>query len=595
MECKVCLDLFEPINYDEIKYFKWFNMCKNCFLECINIDSNKVFNENFKYGYQEIIECFGFNKFIEFSESLYDEKYKNKLDLINKVKNENQIKLHEEDYYSFILALFSKFNVFSNDYIKKLNIANESLNINFEPEKNNIILSSEEIELSKIFSSSLIDIFNDDSKNYTEIFTSLYEICLTIFDISLTQNGFDNRLLMGIDYFLLKNFGEHEIKSNFASKIYHLTVNLFDNKHKKLQISSLVFSIEHEINCEYAKLMFVEENKLLYNHGRCNCGNGVIMSNYLCSGCNKLYCDVCGKEKIIPHECKKEDIETLNELQKTSRCCPKCGIFIEKKSGCPIMFCTNCKTTFNYDTNKILNGNLHNPERMEYMEKEKIKDDRFNYEPRFLDEALKFINEIFMTPNLFKLDEIRVFEEFNNFIEEIKSFKFSKYHLNSIISKDLNKNKFISINDLISSLPNYELEDYVKIFENILMLNHDKKDKKYLSLLYISQCVFNYFNERKKSLEIISKYVISLQQKIILILNDQNQNNLGSKLHFVCTKNLRTTIETIKKELNGFGFYKLNHETLFNSGIYNVKNKELIIKYKLNLSNFLDFFNMNFL
>lgn len=589
MECKVCLDLFEPENYDEIKYFKWFNMCKNCFLECINIDPNKVFNENFKYGYQEIIECFGFNKFIEFSESLYDEKYKNKLDLINKVKNENQIKLREEDYYSFILALFSKFNVSSNDYINKLNMASESLNINFEPEKNNILLTSEEIELSKIFSLSLIDIFNDESKDYTEIFTSLYEICLTIFDISLTQNGFDNRLLMGIDYFLLKNICEHEIKSNFVSKIYHLTISLFDAKNKKLLISPLVFSIEHEINCEYAKLMLVEENKLLYNHGRCSCGNGVIMSNYLCSGCNKSYCDVCGKEKINLHECKKEDIETLNELQKTSRCCPKCGIFIEKKSGCPIMFCTNCKTTFNYDTNKILNGNLHNPERIEYMKKEKIKDDRFNYEPEFLSEALNFICEIFMIPNLFNLDEIRVFEEFINFIEEIESFKFSKHHLNNVIGKHFNKNEFISISDLISYLPNYDLDDCVKIFENILMLNRDKEDKKYLSLLYVSQCVFNYFNERQKSLEIISKYVISLQQMIVLILNDPNQENLESKLHFACTEDLKTIIETIKKELDEFGFYKINHRTLFNSGIYHVKNKELIIKYKLNLSNILGF------
>jgi hypothetical protein len=80
-----------------------------------------------------------------------------------------------------------------------------------------------------------------------------------------------------------------------------------------------------------------------------------------CGLCHHVFCHDCMKEKTKEHECLKEDKETIAELRRTTRPCPKCSVLIYKIEGCDQMWCVKCHTTFSWKTGAISQGVVHNP------------------------------------------------------------------------------------------------------------------------------------------------------------------------------------------------------------------------------------------
>jgi len=91
------------------------------------------------------------------------------------------------------------------------------------------------------------------------------------------------------------------------------------------------------------------------------CNGYINVKTNVCSLCGATMCDKCMKIKEVGHLCKKEDLDSLAEINKDSQKCPKCKIPIQRKFGCNQMWCTNCRTYFNYDTGQAL-SNASNPE-----------------------------------------------------------------------------------------------------------------------------------------------------------------------------------------------------------------------------------------
>jgi len=90
-------------------------------------------------------------------------------------------------------------------------------------------------------------------------------------------------------------------------------------------------------------------------------------STYACIICNTEYCDKCHEPKKENHECNPEDVKSVSEIMKHSKPCPKCSARIHKISGCSQMFCTNCKTVFDYTTGlEVKKGHMHNPHYLEW-------------------------------------------------------------------------------------------------------------------------------------------------------------------------------------------------------------------------------------
>jgi hypothetical protein len=88
-----------------------------------------------------------------------------------------------------------------------------------------------------------------------------------------------------------------------------------------------------------------------------SCENGYMTekNGYLeCNKCLTHYCIKCRKTLEKDHECKQEDVESIEFIKENSRECPCCGTIIQKSRGCNHMFCTICHTGFCYRTGRIL-------------------------------------------------------------------------------------------------------------------------------------------------------------------------------------------------------------------------------------------------
>lgn len=98
---------------------------------------------------------------------------------------------------------------------------------------------------------------------------------------------------------------------------------------------------------------------------------GFLSTQWKCGLCNTWTCPQCheviGLDKGANHTCLEENLKTAELLAKDSRPCPKCATLIFRISGCPVMFCTQCHTGFDWNTGRTHNGPIHNPHYFDYI------------------------------------------------------------------------------------------------------------------------------------------------------------------------------------------------------------------------------------
>jgi hypothetical protein len=115
---------------------------------------------------------------------------------------------------------------------------------------------------------------------------------------------------------------------------------------------------------------------------------GFLSTAYKCGTCQVQFCADCresrnGATSATPvtdaepsapkdadnHECDPALVATIQAIVKDSRPCPTCGMAISKVDGCDQMFCTQCDTSYSYQTGKVVTGVIHNPHYFEKMRK----------------------------------------------------------------------------------------------------------------------------------------------------------------------------------------------------------------------------------
>lgn len=274
------------------------------------------------------------------------------------------------------------------------------------------------------------EIFDRDDSNYPML--ELYESKLDELLTEYFKNS-DNVCRLFRNNVIIRSIImniNRRVFDNYLSR-HNIVLDNFDLQ-KELKNLTRIKTQKYEFKCPYEDCV-----GFLVNY----------LDNYKCLVCNKVFCKKCLGLLTVNHECKKEDVESMDEIKKHTKPCPKCASRIFKISGCPQMFCVNCHVGFDWETGKIITTNFHNPHRMEYIQKH----------PDFIQ------------------PEQECDYHFSELLDHYNDSEFLKYHFYMSHIKDLlDKNEDVDQEELILLL-NYSLP--VDKFENLSKI--DKVEFKY--------------------------------------------------------------------------------------------------------------------
>lgn len=85
-----------------------------------------------------------------------------------------------------------------------------------------------------------------------------------------------------------------------------------------------------------------------------DCRGFIMPSEKKCGSCKQTVCMMCRSFQKEGHECDSETLKSMAMLAADSKPCPKCCAPIFRIAGCNHMFCTNCRTHFDWLTKTIL-------------------------------------------------------------------------------------------------------------------------------------------------------------------------------------------------------------------------------------------------
>ena len=351
-------------------------ICINCLKEMLK--TNKIDNlvcPNCKKHIKifEIYEVFGHDEMIKLLDELFDTKFTNYI--INNVQR--------------VYPIFSELKELMGD-IRRLDMITDH-------DEDYLPLPTT-TEVPNYKPSTLFSIYtikeNVKSQNdiwlhdFLDYLTNLYFTNRYLYDKVHKRNRnrmvkFYNNRNSKISYFIdekLKKYlntnSNNDVKNNVIMKckkcrfgliISKLSDSELDELESKLDKLELKFNMTHPASEHEQLVKEIEELKSKIN------------DEYKCNSCHQKYCPKCLEiiETIVKsdspfssskeHHCKKENIESWNEIRNNSKSCPCCGTRIYKTKGCNDMFCTNCHNGFKYDTGKIIQGSFHNQHRVDWL------------------------------------------------------------------------------------------------------------------------------------------------------------------------------------------------------------------------------------
>lgn len=190
--------------------------------------------------------------------------------------------------------------------------------------------------------------YDEKNKKFTKCPKCEKKFCKNCWmnNYKLCSNNNSNCLNTECTHFLDSKF----VFNNFPK--YFMKDYIKKEKDKLVTFEKILVEQERNYNRNNEEFQF----KCPYDR----CKGFFYTNNYICTLCQKLICNKCHKINNDNHVCNSNDVDNITELLKETTQCPCCKVFIHKSTGCNDMYCTICKTHFNFRTKKIT-GYRHNP------------------------------------------------------------------------------------------------------------------------------------------------------------------------------------------------------------------------------------------
>lgn len=163
-------------------------------------------------------------------------------------------------------------------------------------------------------------------------------------------------------------------KKNIKKQIDTLNYELFELRRQEriiqVKVSDLQYTMNRlTINNVGESSTTVKDRKKFVRKCPLNECRGFLSTAWKCGSCEKRVCNKCNEEKLNDHECLPENVASMELLNKDTKPCPTCGTMIFRISGCSQMFCTDCHTAWDWNTQRVVTGVIHNPHYYEFLNK----------------------------------------------------------------------------------------------------------------------------------------------------------------------------------------------------------------------------------
>lgn len=233
--------------------------------------------------------------------------------------------------------------------------------------------------------------------------------------------------------------------------------NLYKDRAAKLQeFDHQHMTVDGGNSTENLRLRVKLIKKCTFN----NC-KGFLSSVWKCGLCSNWTCPECfevrGTEKNAEHVCNPDNIATAKLIKSDTRSCPNCNEGIYKIEGCAQMWCTSCKTPFDWNTGKIIAGNIHNPHYFEW------RRDNHNYDRDPHDVicgrelTTRFLNRFYRLKRENATDELKRYEtRFGEIIRKIIEFKDYEIRANTV--NIVRENRELRIQYLLDQITEEQLK-----------------------------------------------------------------------------------------------------------------------------------------
>lgn len=275
----------------------------------------------------------------------------------------------------------------------------------------------------------------------------------------------------------------------------------FDNEH------SIIVGINNRNSQNNIKLI----KKCTFE----NC-KGFLSSVWKCGLCTNWTCPECfeirGTEKNADHVCNPDNIETAKLIKSDTRSCPNCSEGIYKIEGCSQMWCTSCKTPFDWNTGKIITGNVHNPHYFEW------RRNNNNYEINLQDIICEreinnyFVNRFYHSPRQ-NIPELKQYETIVGKIIR-KVIEFKDYQIHNINVNIIGENRLLRISYLLDEITEEQLKTLLQRKEKGICKRGELTNI-YTMFVQCATDIFYRLIDSIYSIEISTEQIIEIYKEII--------------------------------------------------------------------------------
>jgi hypothetical protein len=283
---------------------------------------------------------------------------------------------------------------------------------------------------------------------------------------------------------------------------------------------------------------------------------GFLSTKYNCGVCGTKVCPHCheikpkreknDKDEKQEHKCDPANVESVKLIKSETKPCPKCACPIFKLEGCSQMWCTECKTAWDWNSGQIINGVIHNPHYFEYLRSIGREDDeirnRFEENHQGIQclgwEQLRLMAANFST-----------FPRFNNFVNDIWSISrqinhIRDYVLNRIVTLTYNIPEQVNADLRVAYLKNIMSKDDLKI-------KIQRRDKKHIFNQNLREVIQMYS-------DVLSDLLRNFANKVLPLPNNYNDLKTNTILHNELIEEIvklnTYTRNSVRKILNDFNY-----------------------------------------